>query len=228
MLSTRPTTLFFDVNETLLDMNQVKSAIADTLDGNEDLVPVWFAQLLHHSLVDSATGQYHDFSQIGAAALVMVAHSMGKQLSLDEAASIITGPMASLPAHDDVIEGLQRLREGGFTLVAFSNSAEAGLHKQLRNAGIAKLFDTILSVSTLKRYKPHPEIYQWAVQTMGVDTHQSMMVAAHGWDVSGAKAAGMQTAFIDRPGKMPYPLGLPHDIQVSDINALAATLLASR
>lgn len=223
-LSHRPTTLFFDVNETLLDLQPLKSAIADELGGNDDLVPVWFAQLLHHSLVDSATGQYHDFGEIGAAALVMVAHSNGKTLSMEQARETLSVPMSQLPAHDDVKEGLKRLKAAGYTLVAFSNSAEAGLHKQLRQAGIISLFDTVLSVSTLKRYKPHPEIYQWAVETMGTDTHVSMMIAAHGWDVSGAKAAGMQTAFIDRPGKMPYPLGLAHDLQVADINALADAL----
>ncbi|WP_018984161.1 haloacid dehalogenase type II [Salinimonas chungwhensis] len=225
-LSTPPTTLFFDVNETLLDMSGIKSAIADALNGNDNLVPAWFSQLLHHSLVDSATGQYHDFADIGAASLVMVAHSMGKGYSMEEAKSIITGPMTNLPAYDDVADGLTRLKNANFTLVAFSNSAEAGLHKQLHQAGIARLFDTILSVSTLKRYKPHPETYQWAVDTMQTDTHNSMMVAAHGWDVSGAKAAGMRTAFIDRPGKMPYPLGLSHDLQVTDITMLADKLQA--
>lgn len=221
-----PKVLFFDINETTLDMNAVKTAIAKTLGNNADLVPVWFAQLLHHSLVDCATNQYHDFSEIGAASLVMVAHSQGMTLSMEEAKSAISGPMTSLPAHDDVIEGLTRLKQAGYKLVAFSNSAEAGLNKQLHHAGIRQHFDAVLSVSTIKRYKPFPDVYQWAVETMGVDTHESMMVAAHGWDVSGAKAAGLQTAFIERPGKMMYPLGLTPDLSVSDFLALATALNA--
>lgn len=221
-----PKVLFFDVNETMLDMNAVKQAIADVLDGDESLVPVWFAHLLHHSLVDSATNQYHDFADIGAAALVMVAHSHQKTLSLEEAKAAITTPMTQLPAHDDVEAGLSTLKAAGFTLVAFSNSAEAGLNKQLLNAGIRQCFDAVLSVSSVKRFKPHAEAYQWAVHTMGVDTHEAMMVAAHGWDVSGAKAAGMQTAFIERPGKMMYPLGLAPDYSLADFHALANTLTA--
>lgn len=218
------TTLFFDVNETLLDLSAAKPAIAEALNDNDELVPVWFAQLLHHSLVDGATGQYHDFGQIGAAALVMVAHSQGIQLSQDEAADIIGPAMTSLPAHDEVEAALKRLKQAGFTLVAFSNSAEAALHKQLRHAGLKSYFDTVLSVSTMKQYKPFPEVYQWAVKTMNQDTHQCMMVAAHGWDVSGAKAAGLTTAFIERPGKMMYPLGLQPDYSVPDLTALADTL----
>ena len=223
-ITEKPNVLFFDINETTLDMNAVKTAIAETLDDNADLVPVWFAQLLHHSLVDCATNQYHDFSEIGAASLVMVAHSQGISLSMDEAKAAITGPMTSLPAHADVVEGLRRLKQAGYTLVAFSNSAEAGLNKQLHHAGIRQYFDAVLSVSTMKRFKPFPDVYQWAVETMGVDTHESMMIAAHGWDVSGAKAAGLQTAFIERPGKMMYPLGLAPDLSVPDFLALASAL----
>ena len=56
--------LIFDVNETLLDMQAVKSAIAAALDGNDTLVPVWFSTLLHHSLVEMARGKFNAFSEI--------------------------------------------------------------------------------------------------------------------------------------------------------------------
>lgn len=222
--ATTPKVLFFDVNETLLDMQELKSAIAEVLNGDESMVPVWFSKLLHHSLVDTVTNQYHDFAEIGAAALVMVAHSKGITLSMDEAKQAITEPMTQLPAHDDVKDALTRLKQHGFTLVAFSNSAEAGLNRQLLNADIRQYFDAVLSVSSIKRFKPHGEAYQWAVKTMQTDTHESLMVAAHGWDVSGAKAAGMQTAFIERPGKMMYPLGLSPDVSVATLTELADEL----
>ena len=74
--------LIFDVNETLLDINAMKTGLAEVLNGDETLVDLWFANLLHHSLVDVASSQFHDFIDIGAAALVMVAYSKGIQLSL--------------------------------------------------------------------------------------------------------------------------------------------------
>jgi 2-haloacid dehalogenase len=33
-----------------------------------------------------------------------------------------------------------------------------------------------------------------------------MLVAAHGWDTAGAQLAGLQAAFIARPGQQSYPL----------------------
>ena len=78
-----PKVIFFDINETLLDMQAIKTGLASVLNGDETLVDLWFANLLHHSLVDVASGQFHDFIDIGAAALTMVAHS--KDISVDEA-----------------------------------------------------------------------------------------------------------------------------------------------
>ncbi|QJR81337.1 haloacid dehalogenase type II [Alteromonas pelagimontana] len=225
-LLTVPSVVYFDVNETMLDMSQVKSAIADALGNNEDLVPVWFSTLLHHSLVDCASGGFHNFTEIGAAALVMVAHSQGIQLSMEEATNKITGPMTSIPPHADVKESLIKLAEKGFVLVALSNSSQHGLEQQLANAGIAPYFNSVMSVEHLRIYKPYPQVYEAALKKMKISAQQGLMVAAHGWDVTGAKAVGMQTAFVERPGKMMYPLGREPDISVKDLNELTATLLA--
>jgi 2-haloacid dehalogenase len=51
-----------------------------------------------------------------------------------------------------------------------------------------------------------------------------MMVAAHGWDVGGAKRAGMKTAFVTRKGQALYPLAPAPDLMVSDIGALATKI----
>lgn len=216
--------LIFDVNETLLDMQAVKSAIAAALDGNDTLVPVWFSTLLHHSLVDMARGKFNAFSEVGAAALVMVAASEGKTISLEQARDIITTPMSSLPPHDDVITGLSELRNRGYTLIALSNSSEKGLYQQLANANIAHLFHSIMSVETIRTYKPFPEVYKWALAQSNTQAKEAMMIAAHGWDLAGAAACGMKTAFIKRQGKIPYPLAEAPDFSVSGLRELTAIL----
>lgn len=75
------------------------------LNGDETLVDLWFATLLHHSLVDIASGQFHDFIDIGAAALVMVAHSKDIEISQSDAKQTIKNislhyrPMPTLSRH---------------------------------------------------------------------------------------------------------------------------------
>ncbi|GED43237.1 hypothetical protein HHA02_25660 [Cobetia marina] len=59
---------------------------------------------------------------------------------------------------------------------------------------------------------------------LDVDPEEAMMVAAHGWDVAGAKEAGLQTTFIARPGKALFPLSKALDHVVKDVNELADIL----
>jgi len=204
---TAPKAIFFDINETLLDMAEMKHGLAPLLGGNEDLVDLWFANLLHHSLVDIASNQFHDFINIGAAALVMVAHSKGFNVSEDEALNAIKSHITKLPAHDDVKPTLSKLQSLNVPLVALSNSSIEGLKAQLEFAGISECFS-------------YPDVYRWACKEVGVEPEDAMMVAAHGWDVSGAKAIGMQTTFVNRPGKMMYPLGLSPDLNVESLTGL--------
>lgn len=217
---TRPSAVFFDINETLLDMGPLKRGLAEVLEADDALVDLWFANLLHHSLVDVATSQYHDFIQTGAATLQMVAHAKGIFVSRETALSTISKHITTLPAHSDVEPTLRWLQQNNVLIVALSNSSKAGLDAQLAYANIDHYFAHILSVESISSYKPHAKVYNWACERVGIENKKAMMVAAHGWDVSGAKAAGMQTTFVARPGKMMYPLGLSPDHHISTLGEL--------
>lgn len=45
----RPKILFFDVNESLLDLDKMKESVGKALGGREDLLPLWFSSMLHYS-----------------------------------------------------------------------------------------------------------------------------------------------------------------------------------
>lgn len=59
---------------------------------------------------------------------------------------------------------------------------------------------------------------------MGIEPKDAMLVAAHGWDIAGAKQAGWQAVFIKRPGKVLYPLARKPDVVISELTALADML----
>lgn len=58
----------------------------------------------------------------------------------------------------------------------------------------------------------------------GAPPADCMLVAAHGWDVAGAKWAGMKAAFIARERQQKFPLAPEPDFDVSDLGALADAL----
>lgn len=104
----RPKLLFFDVNETLLDLSAMKASVAHALGGRADLLPLWFTTLLQYSLAATVGDNYEDFGEIGAATLTMVARNNGVALSLEDARQAML-PIRSLPPHPDVISGLDQL-----------------------------------------------------------------------------------------------------------------------
>lgn len=223
MSKPQPKVIFLDVNETLLDLDPLKTSVTETL-GEEGLVSLWFSMMLHYSLVDTLTEKYHHFSEIGVATLQMLAESKGIELSKKDAEEAIVPVLRSLPPHPDVVEGLTLLKEQGFRLVSLTNSSNEGIEEQFRNAGLIEIVDQRLTVEGVHKFKPHPDVYHWALKEVDVEASEAMMVAAHGWDIAGAGAAGLQTVFVARPGKVIYPLTEKPDHIVKDIKELADLL----
>src|SRR4029450_9296216 len=73
---------------------------------------------------------------------------------------------------------------------------------------------------------PPPDPARVAPPRLGVAPADVLLVAAHAWDVAGARAAGCQAAFVARPGKVADPLALPPDLVGPDLDDLATRLLA--
>ena len=205
----RPKVIFFDVNETLLDLGSMKTSVAKALGGRDDLLPLWFSSMLHHSLVDTLTERYHGFAEIGTASLLMLAQNHGIEISEEQAREAIVLPLQSLPAHPDVEAGLRSLKEQGFRLISFSNSSQEGVTSQFKEAGLIEFFEQVLSVEDQKIYKPALASYRWAMAQAKVKPEEAMMVAAHGWDIAGVKASGMTGVLSPAPAKASIPLPSP-------------------
>ena len=216
----KPKVIIFDVNETLLDMTPLKKSVGKALNGREDLLPLWFSTMLHYSLVETLTENYHSFGEIGTAALMMVAETQGIEISYDDAKKSIVTPLRSLPAHGDVVAGLKKLSKGGFGIVSLTNSSPIGVATQFKNAGLTEYFDNSYTVEAIQKYKPHLDTYKMVLNDLGIKPNEVLMVAAHAWDLAGAQKAGLQTAFIQRPGKVLYPNVEKPDYIVKDLNEL--------
>jgi 2-haloacid dehalogenase len=103
-----------------------------------------------------------------------------------------------LPAWPDSVDGLVRLRRD-HVLAALSNGGFALLTNLVKAADLP--FDCILSAELARNYKPDPSVYRTAARLLDVEPDEILMVAAHGWDLDGAREAGLRTAFLERPAE---------------------------
>ena len=217
-----PRVLLFDVNETLLDTGPLKQRIGDLLQ-DPSAGMLWFTTMLHYSLVMTVSGQYAGLPEIGAATLQMLARNSDVTLSSNEAKHIVAG-MRALSSHREVAGALERLKKKGVRMATLTNSSQDGAMAQLQHAGLEDFFERQLSVESLAKFKPHSSVYEWACAQMAVRPEECMLVAAHGWDVAGAKWAGLLTAFIAREDQQKFPLAPAPDVDVGDLSALAERL----
>jgi 2-haloacid dehalogenase len=213
-----PRVLAFDVNETLLDLRALDGLFADAA-----LREQWFAQALQLVFVGAITGRGVDFPTAQRAALEMLAERTGAAMPDPEA---IAAAVRRLPLHVDVAPALDRLREGGLTLCALTNSPLEGVTAALEHAGIADRFEAILSAEQAGRLKPAPEPYRLAADTFGVDVGDVTLVACHAWDCAGALAAGCEAAFVYRPGMVLSPALERPGIVGDDLGEVASLILA--
>lgn len=101
-----------------------------------------------------------------------------------------------LQPFDDAIEGLRSL-EGRYGLIALSNGEQSYLEELLGN-NVPFSFDAIISVDQVGAFKPSPGVYRKAVQRLGCEPGEIMMVAAHAFDILGAQACGFKAAYVNR------------------------------
>jgi 2-haloacid dehalogenase len=216
--------ILFDINETVLNLSVLKPKFK-CFFGDECYMDTWFLMLLHLSTVCLATNVTTEFKTLANIALESLAGKLGILLSKDNCDEILNS-LSSLPAHEDIKPALIKLRNANFKLVAFSNSSLILLSSQLKNSGLDKYFDDVISVESADTFKPSPKAYQFAVNKLNVLPSQVCLIATHDWDTHGALCAGINAAFINRLGITYNPLYKTPSIIGNTMNEIADKIIA--
>lgn len=219
-----PGTAIFDMNETTLDLAPVRALVDDYLPSAGGFT-VWFQRLLQLSMATTATGVgFLDFGALARDAFAAVAATADDSPG-DDAFGSVGAAIAAIKPYPEVPAAMKRLHEAGWQLVALTNSGQAMVDGQVEGAGMTELFDHVLSVESVKTYKPAAAPYQHALSIAGCEPAAAWMVACHDWDLAGARAVGMQTAFIERDAMSYAPTWQAPELSVSDFTALADALI---
>src|SRR5258705_3683400 len=155
-----------DVNGTLLGIGALEPHFKQAF-GDGRVLQDWFANVLLYSEVATLAGPYSDFASIGGAALDMVAGARGITLSAADRSRILQG-MLTLPAHPDVLDGLQTMRDAGLRLLTLTNSSPAAVQPQLANACPTPFFERSFSVDAVRRLQPAAQAYRSLADPLGL------------------------------------------------------------
>lgn len=220
-----PSLALLDVNETLSDLGPLAERF-EAVGAPGHFLPTWFASTLRDGIALAATGGYADFHDVARAALrTLLAGERQLRRPPDEAADHVLVGMSALSVHPDVPEGIRRLKRAGVRLATLTNGAASIAEGLLEQAGLRDLIEANLAVGEVGRWKPAPEPYHHACRMLDVAENDAVLIAAHPWDVHGAKRAGLRGAWLNRNG-LPYPgVFVPPDVAANDLPALVDQLV---
>ncbi|MGH8969329.1 MAG: haloacid dehalogenase type II [Actinomycetes bacterium] len=199
-----PDVVVFDVNETLSDMAPLADRFTD-VGAPSALMQTWFASLLRDGFALTTVGVNAGFAAVGEGVLRGLFTSVeGLDRGVDAAVRHVMTGFGELALHPDVVDGLQMLAEANMRMVTLTNGSTTLAEAMFATAGVSDLFERFMSVEDAGAWKPARQAYAYAAEQCGTPLAAMLLVAAHPWDVDGAKRAGMHAAWLDRRGA-PYP-----------------------
>lgn len=200
-----------DVNETLFSLDALDPVFADL--GLADQRDLWFARTLRNGFALTSAGIYRSFPDVARGAFLSLAP---ERLSVAEADELLAA-FGRLAPHPEVPAALERLRSTGKPVVTLSVGNAANVERLFHNSGMEGLVTRHLSCEAVGKWKPAPDPYLLACQEVGLAPSETWMVAAHSWDLAGARAVGMKTAWLSRlEGRFDPNFGSP-DVQGRDL-----------
>jgi 2-haloacid dehalogenase len=218
----------FDVLGTLVDEpGGLRAAIRDAVpeseeDAVDELLTIWQQHVeLEQQRIARGHRAYVNTDTVDREAAERVADSA--ELADPATLARLATAGRRLPPWDDSVVGLERLAQR-FPVLGLSNASRTSLLRL--NAHARLRWHQALSGEAVLAYKPAPEVYQLAIDTAGCAPERVLMVAAHAWDLRGAQAKGMQTAYIQRPVGDPPTSSDVFDFRFTGLDELTAALTA--
>jgi 2-haloacid dehalogenase len=182
-------------------------------DQMDKLTVLWRDKQLQYTWLRALQGRHADFWQVTGDALDFALETLGlDRPSLRERLMSI---YLRLDAFPEVPEVLNQLKHAGLRTAILSNGSPIMLDAAVKGAGLDGLLDIVLSVEEVGVYKPHPKVYQLAVERLGAPASEIAFQSANAWDAYSASAFGMKVVWCNRYGQRRerLPGGPDHEVK---------------
>ena len=188
--------IVFDAYGTLYDVQSVADVTEQAFPGYGEIVTqVWRIKQLEYSWLRTLMRRYQDFSVVTRDSLAYTLRVLG--LTYDDA--VFAGIMDKylhLDLYPDALAALSALKDR--KLAILSNGSPDMLSALVRNSGLDRVLAATLSVDEHKIFKPSPDAYTLIEEKLGVAASDVLFVSSNPWDACGAKAFGLNVAWIER------------------------------
>jgi 2-haloacid dehalogenase len=213
----------FDMFGTLADTAGVISELAPVCgDRASQVALAWRGKQLEYMFRVTAMGQFPPFGELTQWGLAAALAESGFSLPGSQLRTLASAYQRLRP-FDDARPALAGLHQSGHTIAVFSVGPRSWLEEL--TSSYREFVDALVSAEDAGVYKPHPGIYQYLLATMKTGTPATLLVSSNPFDLIGASAAGLRTAWCKRqPSALFDPWGSPPDHVITGLDSLAGLL----
>lgn len=214
----------FDAYGTVFDFASAAARSPDIpADRRAPLTTLWRDKQIQYTWLRTLQDRYVDFWQVTGEALAFALETLG--LEAPGRHDRLMQLYLSLSAFDEVPDVLRRLRAAGYRTAILSNGSPTMLDAVVRGAGLSGLFDAVLSVDAVRRFKTHPAVYQYALDTLAVAAADVCFQSSNAWDAHAASAFGMRVVWCNRYGQRRERLPGSPEAEITTLAELPGLLI---
>jgi len=187
----------FDAYGTLFDFAAAaRRCESDLGERTSALTALWRDKQLQYTWLRATQGKHADFWQVTGDALDYALETL--QITRPGLRERLMEVYLTLDAFPEVPGVLKALKVAGLRLAILSNGSPSMLAAAVGGAGLAPFFDAVLSVEEVGVYKPHPKVYQLAVDRLELPARAIAFQSSNAWDAYAASAFGMRVVWCNR------------------------------
>ena len=216
----------FDAYGTLFDFAAAARSCREVLgDDIGQLTALRREKQLQYTWLRAAQGRHVDFWQVTGDALDFTLETLG--LTKTGLRDRLMSLYLTLDPFPEVPGVLARLSAAGMRTAILSNGSPTMLDAVVKAAKLETLLDAVLSVEEVGVYKPHPKVYQLAVDRLGIPASAISFQSSNAWDAYAASALGMQVVWCNRYGQRRERLPGSPDREIKSLAELPALVGAA-
>ena len=215
-----PSIFVFDAYGTLFDVHTAIARFRGEAGPDADrMSEIWRGKQLEYTWTLTLAGHYADFWTLTERALD---YSLVRVPTVPRALKPkLLEAYFQLDAFPDAGAALRALKAKGHKTGILSNGSPNMLKGAMDAAGIGGYLDGVLSVDSLKMFKPRPEVYRLVTDHYACKPADVTFVSSNRWDVMAGTSVGFRAFWVNR-SKMPDEyLDFSPQQTLSDLNSLA-------
>lgn len=192
----------FDAYGTLFDVHSATRQLESRLGEYADEVStIWRQKQLEYTWLRSLMGEYADFERIVNDSLEYAL----KHAGIDNAGlrDDLLQAYRQLDCFPEVPATLKALKDNGLGIAILSNGTRNMVESCIEHTGLGNAIDVVLSVDSVRIYKPAPRVYELAVDHYGPPVPGICFQSSNAWDIAGAAHFGFTCVWINRNNTIP-------------------------